>query len=67
MGISHYPTGNLGLNIARGLVKGTTYIHKFGAVPSMSTNTTGTVWDVGDTLYPWSAFASASTLTISYI
>lgn len=65
MGIAYYPTESLELNIARGLVKGTTFIHKFGAVPSMSTNTTGTIWDVGDTLYPWSAFASASTLTIA--
>ena len=65
MGIAYYPSENLELNIARGLVKGTTFLHKFGAVPTMSTNTTGTVWDVGDTLYPWSAFASASVLTIA--
>jgi hypothetical protein len=31
----------------------------------MSINTTGSVWDVGDTIYPWSAFSSASTLTIA--
>lgn len=65
MGIAYYPSDSLELNIARGLVKGTSFIHKFGAVPSMSTATTGTVWDVGDTVYPWSAFASASTLTIA--
>lgn len=65
MGIAYYPSENLELNISRGLVKGTSYIHKFGAVPTMSTNTTGTVWDINDTLYPWSAFATASTLTIA--
>jgi hypothetical protein len=64
MSIAYYPSENLELNIARGLVKGTTFIHKFGAVPIMSINTTGSVWDVGDTIYPWSAFSSASTLTI---
>ena len=30
----------------------------------MSINNTGTVWDIDDTLYPWSAFASAGTLTV---
>lgn len=60
----YFPMDNLFLNIARGLVKGTSSIHKFGAVPSMSTNTTGTVWDVADTVYPWSAWATAGTITI---
>lgn len=61
---NYFPMDNLFLNISRGLVKGTSYVHKFGAVPSMSTNTTGTVWDIGDTLYPWSAWATAGTITI---
>lgn len=52
------------INIARGLYKGVSSTHKFGAVPSMATNTTGSVWDVSDTLYPWSAFASASAVTV---
>lgn len=65
MGISYYPSESLELNISRGLVKGTTYIHKFGAVPAMSNSTTGSIWDVNDTLYPWSAFSAASTLTIA--
>jgi hypothetical protein len=55
---------NLFLNIARGLVKGTSFIHKFGAVPAMSTNTTGTVWDINDTVYPWSAWDTAGTITV---
>lgn len=63
--MSYFPSENLELNIARGLVKGTSFIHKFGAVPTMSTNTTGTVWDVNDTIYPWSAFNSGSVLTIA--
>ncbi len=60
----YFPMDNLFLNIARGLVKGTSFIHKFGAVPAMSTSTTGTVWDVNDTVYPWSAWATAGTITI---
>jgi hypothetical protein len=52
------------LNIARGNVKGVTSIHKFGAVPAMSINTTGTIWDVSNTVYPWSAFNTPGVLTI---
>jgi len=52
------------LNIARGTVRGASSIHKFGAVPAMSQNATGTVWDVNDTLYPWTAFDTAGVLTI---
>lgn len=61
---SYYPTDDLYLNVARGLVKGTSHVHKFGAVPAMSVNTTGTVWDVNDTIYPWSAWATAGTVTV---
>lgn len=52
------------LSIARGHIKDVTSIHKFGAVPAMSVNTTGTVWDVNDTLYPWSAWNTPGVLTI---
>ena len=52
------------LSIARGHIKDASHVHKFGAVPAMSQNTTGTVWDVNDTLYPWSAFDTAGVLTI---
>ena len=55
------------LSIARGLIRGASSIHKFGAVPAMSINTTGTVWDVNDTIYPWSSFSSASTLTVQAV
>lgn len=61
---SYYPMDNMFLNISRGLVKGTSFIHKFGAVPTMSTNTTGTVWDINDTVYPWSAWNTAGTITV---
>lgn len=61
----YFPTDDINLNIARGLVKGTTHIHKFGAVPTMSINTTGTIWDINDTLYPWSSFNTSSVLTVS--
>lgn len=52
------------LSIARGHIKDASHIHKFGAVPAMSQNQTGTIWDVNDTLYPWSAFDTAGVLTI---
>ena len=64
MANSHYLEGDLGLYIARGLVLNTHYEHKFGAVPAMSVATTGTVWDVNDTIYPWSAWDTAGVLTI---
>lgn len=49
------------LQIARGLTRASS-IHKFGAVPAMSQNETGTIWDVDDTTYPWSAFDTAGIL-----
>lgn len=60
--MSQYLEGNLGLNIARGLVSRTDFVHKFGAVPAMSQNQTGTIWDKNDTVYPWSAFDTAGIL-----
>lgn len=50
--------------IANGQVFKTSFVHKFGAVPALSINTTGTIWDVNDTIYPWSAFDTAGVLTI---
>lgn len=38
--------------------------HKFGAVPSLSINQTGSIWDIDDTLYPWSALDSADVVNI---
>jgi len=55
------------LNVSRGKVRGASVIHKFGAVPSMATNTTGTIWDVDDTLYPWSAFDTAGVIVAASV
>jgi len=53
------------LQVARGQIPGHLFRHRQGRVPAMSQNTTGTVWDVSDTLYPWSAWDTAGTITIS--
>lgn len=42
-------------------------VHKFGAVPSMSQNTTGTVWDKNNTIYPWDTFSTAGIITASTV
>lgn len=60
--IVRLPNGLLG--VAAEHYQGLSHIHKFGAVPAMSNNNSGTIWDVNDTDYPWSAFASASTVTL---
>ena len=52
------------IKISRGMVKGASFVHKFGAVPSMATNTTGTVWDKNDTIYPWSVWATPSNVHV---
>jgi len=56
---------NFGLGVAKGQFQNISHVHKFGAVPAMSVNTTGTIWDVNDTIYPWSAFATAGTLSLT--
>lgn len=61
---NYYPSDDLFLNIARGLVKGTSFNHKFGAVPALSINTTGSVWDIDDVIYPWDALGSGSVVNI---
>lgn len=63
MPVSNYLEHPL-IQIAAGRTLKTSSVHKFGAVPSMSVNTTGTIWDVDDTIYPWSTFATAGTLSI---
>ena len=55
---------NYGLGVAKGQFDDITHVHTFGAVPAMSQNQTGTIWDVNDTSYPWSAFATAGTLSV---
>lgn len=60
---AYYPDDG-DLNIARGIVKGTSHNHKFGAVKSLGTGVTGTIWDVNDVIYPWSAYDTANTAVI---
>jgi hypothetical protein len=60
--IIRLPLGLLG--VAANHFDGLDSVHKFGAVPAMSVNQTGTIWDVNDTEYPWSAFASAGVLSV---
>ena len=61
----YYPTSDdISLLVSRGLVTKTSFIHKFGAVPAMSVNTTGTIWDKNDTVYPWSAWDTAGVLNV---
>jgi len=52
------------LNVSRGVERGAQNVHKFGAVPSMSNATTGTIWDIDDTLYPWNAWTTPGPVTI---
>lgn len=52
------------LEVAQGLIEGYSFNHKFGAVPSMSSGATGSIWDVNDTLYPWDALGSGSVVNV---
>ena len=52
------------LEVAQGLISGYTFDHRFGAVPSMSSGSIGTVWDINDTIYPWDALGSGSIVNI---
>jgi hypothetical protein len=58
---------NFELNVARGKTRGASTLHKFGATPAQSTNTTATVWDKSDTLYPWSAFNTPGVLVAAQV
>lgn len=42
-------------------------IHKFGAVPSMSQDTNGTIWDENDTVYPWATVDANTVLTVNVV
>ena len=55
---------NYGLGVAKGQFADISHVHKFGAVPAMSQNQSGTVWDVNDTNYVWSSWDTAGTLDI---
>lgn len=65
--------GNLGnlngiaanLNLASGVLTGYTFEHVNGAVPAMAQNSTGTLWDVNSTIYPWATMNLGGTLNIT--
>jgi hypothetical protein len=42
-------------------------IHKFGAVPAMSQNTNGSIWDENDTVYPWATVDANTVLTVNVV
>jgi len=46
------------------LPAGMSDVHKFGAVREMSVNTTGTIWDRNDTIYPWATVDAGITVTV---
>jgi hypothetical protein len=52
------------LEVAQGQIAGYSFNHKFGAVPNMHNGTTGSVWDIDDTIYPWSALDTPSIVNI---
>jgi len=53
------------LQLSRGQIPGHSFRHVIGEVPSMSNNQSGSLWDVNDTLYPWSAFDTPGTLSVT--
>jgi len=52
------------LMVSAGHITGHSFNHKFGAVQAMSQNTVGTVWDVNDIIYPWSALDTPAVVNI---
>jgi hypothetical protein len=50
--------------VAEGNITDHSFIHKFGAVPALSNGATGSVWDINDTVYPWSAFDTAGVINL---
>jgi len=57
----HY---NLKQMVVAGYSDDHTFNHKFGAVPSLSINTMGTIWDIPDTLYPWTALDTPAIVNV---
>jgi hypothetical protein len=68
MSLNNYIWGEqFDLNVSRGKTRGASPLHKFGATPIQSINTTATVWDKPDTLYPWSAFDTPGVLVAAQV
>lgn len=62
----YYPSDDLPLNIARGLVKGTKHVSVNGASGALAGTEFATVWDYPDELYPWDdAFSSANSIYLT--
>ena len=58
----YYPFDQM---ISSGYITGHSFNHKFGAVPAMSTNPgTGSIWDINDTFYPWSALETPAVVNV---
>lgn len=55
------------LQLGRGHIANHSFNHKFGAVPAMSIGSTGTIWDVNDTMYPWSSWDTAGTVSVAAV
>ena len=53
------------LQVSRGQIPGHQFVHRMARVPEMSNNETGTLWDVNDTVYPWSAWDTVGTISIA--
>jgi len=60
--ITRLPNGMIG--IAANHFDGLSHQHRVGSVPSMSQGQTGTIWDIDDTQYPWSAFDTPGALSV---
>jgi|TARA_B110000881_G_scaffold163756_1_gene146841 hypothetical protein len=50
--------------VSGGYISDHTFNHKFGAVPSMASGTTGSVWDIDDTVYPWAALDTPAVVNV---
>ena len=61
----YYPdSDDIRLLVSRGLVIKSSATHKFGAVPAMSQNQTGSIWDINDTLYPWNTLDTPAVINV---
>ena len=50
--------------VSGGYISDHTFNHKFGAVDGISNNTTGTVWDIPNQLYPWTALDTPAIVNV---
>ena len=50
--------------VSGGYISDHTFNHKFGAVDGIGNNTTGTVWDIPNQLYPWTALDTPAVVNV---